>query len=254
MIGLQELKQYSKRPIELSSKNNLLQLWQHVVNLEGWSLLEDEDLLCLKSPSTFAGFNFSWGLRTQKDLRRAQSFFGEHIFGFLQDPTKTTANPFFDNFLDPADEIEMSLSLVDYQASSPPSFLRIEEIKGRSDLETFAKVFSRNFPVSAEEILKVILPINELSHFFMAYIDGAPVATTQLYIDKTGCAGIYYSGVHEVYRRKGIGRALTHAALHKAKSFHAETACLYASDLGEKLFSRMGFGVVKRWNCRISKS
>ena len=80
----------------------------------------------------------------------------------------------------------------------------------------------------------------ETAHLFrhyIAYADGEPAGTATLF-EAAGVAGIYNVYVKPEHRRRGIGEALTRAALQDAES---EVAVLQASTESAALYRRMGF-------------
>jgi ribosomal protein S18 acetylase RimI-like enzyme len=85
-----------------------------------------------------------------------------------------------------------------------------------------------------------------------AWRDGEPVghATLNVTTGKLGVAGIYDMGVARHERRRGIGRALTVAALELGRSARCAVATLNATPEGELLYRRLGFrsvGIAQTW-------
>ena len=67
---------------------------------------------------------------------------------------------------------------------------------------------------------------------------------------RLGVAGLYDVGVERGERRRGIGRAVTLAALDVARSLGCGVATLNATPEGEALYRAMGFrsvGVAQTW-------
>jgi len=67
---------------------------------------------------------------------------------------------------------------------------------------------------------------------------------------RLGVAGVYDMGVEASERRRGIGRALTHAALDLARSQGCAVATLNATSEGELLYRCLGFrsvGIARTW-------
>ncbi|MGW7649029.1 GNAT family N-acetyltransferase [Streptomyces bobili] len=73
-----------------------------------------------------------------------------------------------------------------------------------------------------------------------AVLDGRVVGTTVV-IAAHGVAGIFLVHVAEEHRRRGIGAALTAAALRCGRLRSMRTAALVASPAGEPLYRRLGF-------------
>lgn len=75
---------------------------------------------------------------------------------------------------------------------------------------------------------------------FLAYYKGEAAATSLLY--KTDdIAGIYWVGTKKEYRNRGVGKAITWAAVQAGKAQGCNLASLQASDLGEPMYKKMGF-------------
>jgi GNAT superfamily N-acetyltransferase len=85
-----------------------------------------------------------------------------------------------------------------------------------------------------------------------AWRDGRPVghALVNVTTGRLGVAGIYDMGVAEGERRRGIGRALTVAALQLAGAHGCAAATLNATPEGELLYGALGFrsvGIAQTW-------
>ncbi|WP_431961662.1 GNAT family N-acetyltransferase [Actinacidiphila sp. bgisy160] len=79
-----------------------------------------------------------------------------------------------------------------------------------------------------------------------AVLDGDVVGTTVV-ITAHGVAGIFLVHVAEPHRRRGIGAALTAAALRLAHDRGTHQAALLASPAGEPLYRRSGFTTVSEY-------
>jgi ribosomal protein S18 acetylase RimI-like enzyme len=81
--------------------------------------------------------------------------------------------------------------------------------------------------------------MNAMRHF-IAFVHGTPAGTATLF-PGAGAAGIYNVFTQPELRRRGIGEALTAAALDDARELGLDLAVLQASALSASLYRRMGF-------------
>jgi ribosomal protein S18 acetylase RimI-like enzyme len=75
---------------------------------------------------------------------------------------------------------------------------------------------------------------------FVGRLDGRPVATSALYTG-TGLAGVYGVGTLPELRGRGLGRAMTIAALAEGRRRGLRIGALMSSDLGLPVYRRLGF-------------
>lgn len=84
--------------------------------------------------------------------------------------------------------------------------------------------------------------------WFLGYLDGDLAACGQL-IRTAGVAGVYSIGVRERFRRRGLGTAITAAALVAGRDLGCSTGVLQASPMGGPVYDRMGFETVTQYHC-----
>lgn len=75
---------------------------------------------------------------------------------------------------------------------------------------------------------------------FLGFVDGKPVATTSLLRAGT-LAGIYHVVTLPAFRGRGIGAAMTLAAMREGRQGGARTAVLQSSEMGESVYRSVGF-------------
>lgn len=78
---------------------------------------------------------------------------------------------------------------------------------------------------------------------FLAHVDGRPAGISMTIVSH-GVAGIYWVGCAAEARGRGLGRAMTAAALDAGLAMGAASASLQASPMGESLYRRMGFETI----------
>src|SRR5439155_24576429 len=80
---------------------------------------------------------------------------------------------------------------------------------------------------------------------FVGFLDGRPVASSGMFAGG-GVVGIYNVATLRSMRRRGIGTAMTLAAMRHGRSLGYHVAVLGASDLGRGIYERLGFRDVCR--------
>lgn len=81
---------------------------------------------------------------------------------------------------------------------------------------------------------------------FVGYVEGQAAATSELFAG-AGVAGVHMVATRSEFRRRGLGTALTWAALDEARGMGLKTATLQASAEGEGVYLRLGFRVLCRF-------
>lgn len=82
--------------------------------------------------------------------------------------------------------------------------------------------------------------------FFMATLDGRPVGTS-LAVKTGDLGGIYSVGTVEEARRRGVGSAVTWAAVEQIRDWGCTAAVLQSSAMGYPIYRSMGFEEVVRY-------
>ena len=119
-----------------------------------------------------------------------------------------------------------------------------------AQLDDFAIVASEAFgaPLEAAGTLAPASTLgDDRCSWFLGYLDGDPVVCGQLL--RTGdVAGVYSIGVRERFRRRGLGAAITAAALVAGRDSGCSIGVLQASPMGEPVYDRMGFETVTQYH------
>jgi GNAT superfamily N-acetyltransferase len=124
-----------------------------------------------------------------------------------------------------------------------PDGLEIREVVGDEDLEHFRSTAFLGFGLPAQLGAKFVTP-----HFaertgvrpLAGFEAGRPVCTSSLVM--TGDQiGIYWVTTREDCRGRGLGEAITWAAIATGRALGGTWASLQASELGRPVYERMGF-------------
>jgi ribosomal protein S18 acetylase RimI-like enzyme len=75
---------------------------------------------------------------------------------------------------------------------------------------------------------------------YAGYVDGRPVAASQLFVTEDA-AGVYYVATLPEARRKSYGEAMTRHAIAQGAAAGCAVATLQASPMGLPIYGRMGF-------------
>jgi GNAT superfamily N-acetyltransferase len=136
-----------------------------------------------------------------------------------------------------------SLVLAD-NAATVATLEDVLEVRDRAGLDALVHVVASSFgedaamfsPVFSEKLLS-----DDRWRGFVAYVDGAPAATSHIVVDDRGTAGIYYVGTVERYRGQGLGEGITAHAVVAGRKLGCVRSSLQASPMGQPIYERMGF-------------
>ncbi len=154
--------------------------------------------------------------------------------------------------LEPAgDELAMGVSLRKLQHLSPDP--RVRSVRTRAEVAAVAGILARNWVPPDRAVLElwkrgtvsVLKPASPV-RLFLAYEGKRPAAACELFLSG-GVAGIYNVSTLKRYRGRGLGTAVTAAALREAKEMGLRAAVLQASADGRGLYERLGFAATGRF-------
>jgi ribosomal protein S18 acetylase RimI-like enzyme len=132
----------------------------------------------------------------------------------------------------------------------PVEGLEIRRITTREELDDYIGVFApilspsqafTDFLVRATE--RIGFGEDAPEEHFIGLVHGEPVATASL-VTAGGAAGIYNVTIVEAARGRGIGAAITAAAVRHGAARGFTTATLQASVMGRPVYERLGFEFV----------
>ncbi|MDN3028540.1 GNAT family N-acetyltransferase [Streptomyces sp. S.PB5] len=153
--------------------------------------------------------------------------------------------------LGPVPLMTRSLDRVD-SGEEPSPEVKVEEIGHGARLTELVRTYSASMGVSPDLEAQVVeaeesRPDNADIVRLAAVVDGQVVGTTVV-IMAHQVAGLFIVHVAASHRRRGIGGALTQAALRAGQERGMRLAALGASAMGEPLYRRFGFETVSHYH------
>jgi ribosomal protein S18 acetylase RimI-like enzyme len=137
----------------------------------------------------------------------------------------------------------MAMDLRDLAESvEGPRKLAVRRVRSDAGIEDAIAVFGGDPAIGAFYRKGAPLLLREACpmRLFVGYLDGAPVATAEVFLG-SGAAGIYGVSTLERFRGQGIGSVMTWTAAGEGRREGATLAVLEASESGERVYSRLGF-------------
>lgn len=150
-------------------------------------------------------------------------------------------------FHDAGGEPGMAADLNALREVTSPANLTIERVRDERQLNIWAQTLAQDFGEGEREanwvrdIYRTIgLGDDVPFRHYLGWLDGKAVATASLF-GGAGTAGIYFVMTVPEARRRGIGAAITLAALHDARAMGYRVGVLGASGPGYPVYKRIGF-------------
>ena len=155
-------------------------------------------------------------------------------------------------FFSVGDTAAMALDLGRLEpGAGDPDGVRIEPVDDLDGVDAYVAVVIRNMELDHPPVAPDAAAIRRryiggrlgndpLSKRFVAYVDGAPVATSRV-STAGGVAGLYTVVTMPEARGRGIGRAMTLRALTAGREAGMRIAALQATDMGRRIYERLGF-------------
>lgn len=146
------------------------------------------------------------------------------------------------------DEPAMGVALAHLPSALPElEGVTIERVRDRATMELWARASCAGFemPDSIAEPLVAASSRDDLGDdagraYYLAWLHGEPVATSAL-APQAGVAGIFAVSTVTASRRRGIGAAVTLAALLDGRDRGFHIGVLQASEMGYSVYASLGF-------------
>ena len=130
--------------------------------------------------------------------------------------------------------------------ATPPADLEITRVSSPEELSSYQETAFAGFGLPTQLgplFLTETLLTSPGVELYLGRVDGAPVTTSML-VPSHGVAGVYWVATLESHRGRGLGEALTWAAVRGGIAQGCRLASLQASEMGESVYKRMGFRTV----------
>jgi len=146
------------------------------------------------------------------------------------------------------DDIGMAVDLSALPEAVPtPADFVVERVRDEVGLATWVETLGSGFgkgPVEAEWVGEMYrrLGLGDEGPWrhYLGLLAGEPVATATSFFG-AGVVGVYFVFTVERARRRGIGAGITLAALHEARDLGYSVGVLGSSEMGYRVYLRLGF-------------
>ena len=141
----------------------------------------------------------------------------------------------------------MAASLRQLTHVEVPRGLSVERVATETDLDGYEQVLALGFGEGPPEANWVRRMYSQIGlgdsvpwRHYLAHLDERPVATASVFFDAES-AGLYFVSTAPGFRRRGIGAAISYAALLSARDLGCEVGVLGSSAMGRPIYERLGF-------------
>jgi GNAT superfamily N-acetyltransferase len=180
------------------------------------------------------------------DRMRAHGVPGSWHVGPSMRPADLGARLLAAGFTEGGSEPGMAAGLQQLPALDPPEGLWIATVATTQELKVWSDTLAQGFGEGEREATWVGSVFGRIGfgtgrwQHYLAYLDGEPVATSTLHV-AAGVAGVYFVMTVPEARRRGIGAAVTLAAMRGARDLGVELAVLGSSPAGRSVYASLGF-------------
>ncbi len=141
----------------------------------------------------------------------------------------------------------MAMDLAQLPDEPWPGNFAIERVENRRDLESFIRIFAATFQINEAHVPRIVDIEMDMSSdrrekavAFLGRLDGRAVASSELF-GSAGVAGLYSVGTLPAARGRGLGRAMTVAALREGRDRGYRIGALQGTEPGVPVYRRLGF-------------
>ncbi len=230
-------------------KQNFYDAMKIMSSNPSWAILEENNLLALKSPARIPLVNTVWGEPSVANIKKAKEFYLPKPFSWVLTPQQQDILLLNTGFKGPDLTYEMVINLNDYAAQKYDPAITIIEVKTKQQLFQWAQLVGETFELNTHDVIEFFKPFIDVAGDvpFLALYNNEPAATSLVFCSGE-IAGIYAMSTRAKFRRRGLGTAAVQACLDLAKSRNMKNAVLYASMIGKFLYEKIGFQTVQELN------
>jgi len=122
-------------------------------------------------------------------------------------------------------------------------------VEGEAALDEYHQIHVHKgmSPALARQMFPASFAVDPDVRFIAAYLDGRPVGTA-IAIRTGDTSGVYNVGTLAEARRRGVGSAVTWAAVEAGRAWGCTTIVLQSSEMGLPMYRAMGFRTVTRYD------
>lgn len=134
------------------------------------------------------------------------------------------------------------------QPPAPPPGVAVDLVEDDQALATFRQVLAQDGTPRdvAERLIARSFAYDADVRLFVGRLDGRPVATS-VAIRTGDVSGVYAVGTLETARRRGVGTAVTWAAIGAGRDWGCSRVVLQSSEMGFPVYRAIGFQTVVRY-------
>lgn len=165
-------------------QQNFKEILLKMVEVPGWDILEDINLLALKAPGVINFVNFVYGEANSLNIKKVEAFYKGAQFTWLVAPQANVDNLHHQGFvIDDLVSTEMVLNLSEYITPKISSNIQIITPKSDAELQIWTNTAIATFGVSSDEFKEFFYPLIKIAGCvpFLLMYDNQPAVTAMVY-------------------------------------------------------------------------
>jgi len=212
----------------------------------GWEVLKEKELIAFKAPVVVPFMNFVYGTVSLGAHQKIKDFYEKKPFFWLLSEDQKEQLLLEWGFAGPDLTFEMGLDLANYRYPGIRADLEVREVHSAEDHLQWMHVAAEWLKIDPLFVEQFFSPWIKTGKYtpYLGLCEGKPAATSLVYCGHLGAA-LYCLGTLPAFRNRGLGSAVTHACLKKAKEKKLDQAVLYGSEMGRSMYEKIGFQLMQ---------